>query len=52
MLKLVAVVIAAGALAASATAADRIHPIQVRGTTLGPSASRPGPRPSSFSPPT
>jgi hypothetical protein len=48
MLKLVAVLVAAGALAASATAADRIHQIQVRGHDTGTFSLAPGPSPGIF----
>ena len=48
MLKLAAVLIAAGALAASATAADRIHPIRVRGHDTGTFSLEPGPSPTIF----
>ena len=48
MLKLVTLLIAAGALVASATAADRIHPIQVRGNDTGTFSLASGPSPTIF----
>ena len=48
MLKLVSVLVAAGALAASATAADRMHPVQVTGHDTGTFSLAPGGSPGIF----